>query len=216
MNIDVEGFLFDMDGTLVDSTAVVERVWGDLCRRHSIDPMALVEYAHGRQAQVTINHFLAHEPEEVRDAEYARVLREETEDMDGVVAVPGAPELLARLRELGAPYALVTSAPLDLATARMAAAGLDMPPVVVTAERVAHSKPHPEGFLLGAEELGVDAEDCLGFEDASAGIAAVLASGASLVIVGHKIAGDGGTQVADLRNVQVSPHGDAFRVTIPS
>lgn len=88
-----------------------------------------------------------------------------------------------------------------------------MPDVVVTAEDTAESKPHPQPYLLGAQQLSVDIYTCVAFEDAPAGIAAVRASGAGLVVVGDEDA-SGGVAVPDLRAVHVARHGGAFRVTI--
>ena len=109
-------------------------------------------------------------PVEHNLADNARMLAEETADTDGVVAIPGAPEFLASLR--GLPHALVTSADEALATARMTAAGLELPDVSVTAESVGASTTDHEGFLKGAAELGVAPADCLVFEDAWNGVKA--------------------------------------------
>jgi sugar-phosphatase len=123
-------------------------------------------------------------PMEQNHADNARMLAEETTDTDGVVAIPGAREFLASLR--GVPHALVTSADVALSTARMAAAGLELPSVRVTAESVGASKPDPEGFLKGAAELGVAPADCVVFEDSGAGIAAGRAAGMTVVGVGPR------------------------------
>ena len=179
------GFLFDMDGTLVDSTAVVEAVWGELAVQYDLDLAELHAFGHGRQSRTTIHHFLADRGGEVAAAALRFVDTEEETRLDGVVEIPGAAALLGALRDLGAPVALVTSASLPLALARMGAAGVPMPEVIVTAERVEHSKPHPDGYLLGASLLGLPAEDCIGFEDADAGVAAVRSAGAQLVVVGE-------------------------------
>lgn len=212
---DVEGFLFDMDGTLVDSHAIVERVWAGFCARHGLSLEELLAFSHGRQTWATVDRFLPEAPQELRDAEILLLNTTEHDEVDGVVAVPGAAALLARLRALGAPVALVTSADLKLATTRMAAAGLEMPDVVVTAEDTVESKPHPAPYLRGAELLSVDIFTCVAFEDAPAGISSVRAAGAGLVVVGDEDA-TGGVGVADLRAVSVERHGMAFRVTISS
>lgn len=123
-------------------------------------------------------------PMEQNYADNAWMLAEETADMDGVVAVPGAAEFLASLA--GLPHALVTSADVGLSAARMAAAGLALPDVRVTAESVGASKPDPEGFLKGAAELGVAPEECVVFEDSGAGISAGRAAGMRVVGVGPR------------------------------
>ena len=176
--------LLDMDGTLVNSDAVVERIWRRWSDRHGLDGDEVMKVVHGRQGHASMALLLPDRPMEQNLADNARMLAEETADVDGVVAIPGAPEFLASLR--GLPHALVTSADLALATARMGAAGLSLPEVRVTAESVGASKPDPEGFLKGAAELGVDPADCIVFEDSAAGIQAGRSAGMRVVGVGAR------------------------------
>jgi sugar-phosphatase len=196
--------LLDMDGTLVNSDAVVERIWRRWADRHGLDGDEVLKVVHGRQGHASMAVLLPHRSQEQNLADNARMLAEETADMDGVVPVPGAPEFLAALR--GVPHALVTSADVALSTARMAAAGLALPDVRVTAESVGASKPDPEGFLKGAAELGVAPADCVVFEDSGAGIAAGRAAGMRVVGVGPRAALHGpDAVVADLTQVRVEP-----------
>lgn len=176
--------LLDMDGTLVNSDAVVERVWRRWADRHGLDGDEVMKVVHGRQGYASMAVLLPSRPMEQNYADNAWMLAEETADMDGVVAVPGAAEFLASLA--GLPHALVTSADVGLSTARMAAAGLALPDVRVTAESVGASKPDPEGFLKGAAELGVAPEECVVFEDSGAGISAGRAAGMRVVGVGPR------------------------------
>ncbi|MFI8834435.1 HAD-IA family hydrolase [Streptomyces afghaniensis] len=178
--------LLDMDGTLVNSDAAVECVWRRWSERHGLDPDEVMKVVHGRQGYASMALLLPGRPMEQNHADNARMLAEETADTEGVVPIPGAPEFLASLR--GLPHALVTSADVPLSTARMAAAGLDLPEVRVTAESVGASKPDPEGFLKGAAELGVAPENCVVFEDSGAGIAAGRAAGMTVVGVGSRAA----------------------------
>lgn len=178
--------LLDMDGTLVNSDASVERVWRRWSERHGLDPDEVMKVVHGRQGYASMALLLPGRPMEQNHADNARMLAEETADTEGVVPIPGAPEFLASLQ--GLPHALVTSADVPLSTARMAAAGLELPEVRVTAESVGASKPDPEGFLKGAAELGVAPEDCVVFEDSGAGIAAGRAAGMTVVGVGSRAA----------------------------
>lgn len=184
MHLTAAGFLFDMDGTLVDSTHVVEAVWTEFCEANGLDPAAILDYAHGRQAIDTLTHFL---PERPRD-ELVELVRElvvqEVQRTDGIVEVPGAAALIAALMDAGAPVAVVTSAPRELAVTRMTAAGVPVPPVLVAAEDVERGKPDPQPFLLASEQLGVPAVSCLAFEDAAAGLIAATASGARVIVVG--------------------------------
>jgi sugar-phosphatase len=176
--------LLDMDGTLVNSDASVERVWRRWAGRHGLDGDEVMKVVHGRQGYASMALLLPGRPMAENHADNARLLAEETADTEGVVAIPGAPEFLASLR--GLPHALVTSADVALSTARMAAAGLDLPEVRVTAESVGASKPDPEGFLKGAAELGVEPADCIAFEDSGAGITAARAAGMRVVGIGPR------------------------------
>ncbi|MEU1044469.1 HAD-IA family hydrolase [Streptomyces sp. NPDC005897] len=199
--------LLDMDGTLVNSDAAVERVWRRWADRHGLDGDEVMKVVHGRQGYASMALLLPDRPMEQNYADNARMLAEETADTEGVVAIPGAAEFLASLR--GLPHALVTSADVALSTARMAAAGLAQPDVRVTAESVGASKPDPEGFLKGAAELGVAPADCIVFEDSGAGIAAGRAAGMRVVGVGPR-AGLHGPDVVveDLTRVRVEADAD--------
>ncbi|MCX4693549.1 HAD-IA family hydrolase [Streptomyces sp. NBC_01408] len=195
--------LLDMDGTIVNSDAVVERCWREWAVSHGLDPQEALKVVHGRQGYATMAVLLPDRPMEVNHAENAVMLARETADTDGVVPVGGAPEFMASLD--GLPHALVTSADAALAGVRMAAAGLPMPEVRVTAESVQASKPHPEGFLKGAAALGVDPADCIVFEDSAAGIAAGRAAGMRVIGVGPRAAAHAPTaHVPDLTALRVT------------
>ncbi|MFF9042847.1 HAD family hydrolase [Streptomyces parvulus] len=199
--------LLDMDGTLVNSDAAVERVWRRWADRNGLDGDEVLKVVHGRQGYASMALLLPDRPMEQNHADNARMLAEETADTEGVVAIPGAPDFLAALR--GLPHALVTSADVALSTARMAAAGLALPDVRVTAESVGASKPDPEGFLKGAAELGITPADCVAFEDSGAGITAARAAGMRVVGVGPR-AGFHGPDVVveDLTAVRVEAAAD--------
>lgn len=200
--------LLDMDGTLVDSHAVVERLWTQWSLDHGVDPTQTLAIIHGRQGQDSMALLLPDRPREVNLAENAELLAAETAQTEGVVAIPGAAELLAALDREGVPYALVTSATTELATARMRAAGLPMPPVVIAAADVSRSKPDPEGFLSGAAALGVDAAACVVVEDSANGIAAGRAAGMRVIGVGPHAAEASPTwTVADARGIHVTRDG---------
>ncbi|WP_031507238.1 HAD-IA family hydrolase [Streptomyces megasporus] len=199
--------LLDMDGTLVDSDAAVERVWRAWAAEHGLDGDEVMRVAHGRQGYATMAELLPDRPMEVNIAENRRLLERETADTEGVVPVPGAPAFLAALADV--PHALVTSANVPLADARMAAAGLRMPRVRITAESVGASKPHPEGFLKAAAELGFAPEECVVFEDSAAGVAAGRAAGMRVVGVGPRAAAFSPTVHAPtLECVRVEPGDD--------
>ncbi|MGP3979701.1 HAD-IA family hydrolase [Streptomyces sp. KR80] len=206
--------LLDMDGTLVDSDAVVERCWRRWAEEQGLDPDDVLRDVHGRQGHATMALLLPDRPAELNHADNRRMLEQEATDVDGVVAVPGAPAFLAALADL--PHALVTSADERLAQARMRAAGLPMPEVRVTAERVGAGKPDPEGFLKGAAELGFAPEDCIVLEDSEVGMAAGRAAGMRVVGVGARAAAYRPTvHVPTLDHVQVEAlEGGALRLHI--
>ncbi len=168
--------LSDLDGVLVDSHASVMRAWRWWARRHGIERDADDWVEHGRPAAAVI---AAVRPDLDTAAESAAMERRQAEDVGGVRALPGAAALLGP----GGPRPLgvVTSGTVPLATARLRAAGLDVPSVLVTPERVRRGKPDPEPYLLGAHELGVHPGDCVVLEDAPAGIAAGRAAGMHVV-----------------------------------
>ncbi|WP_338676378.1 HAD-IA family hydrolase [Streptomyces sp. SCSIO 30461] len=195
--------LLDMDGTLVDSDAVVERVWRGWAVDHGLDPDEALKVVHGRQGYATMAALLPHRPMSENHAENRELLAAETADMDGVVPIVGAPAFMKAIADL--PHALVTSANAPLATARMGAAGLPMPQVRITAECVGASKPDPEGFLKAAAELGFAPDDCVVFEDSEAGITAARAAGMRVVGVGPRAAAFApDIQVADLGALAVT------------
>jgi mannitol-1-/sugar-/sorbitol-6-phosphatase len=168
--------LFDLDGVLVDSTPAVARVWAWWARAHGFDPDEVVRKAHGRPSIATIRELL---PGADHAAEDREVERREIADIEGVVALPGAVELLQGLpRER---WAIVTSCTRPLAGVRIAAAGLPKPKYLVTSTEVKHGKPDPEPYLKGAQLLGVPASECIVIEDAPAGIRAGKAAGARVV-----------------------------------
>ncbi|MFF7180846.1 HAD-IA family hydrolase [Streptomyces sp. NPDC008121] len=207
--------LLDMDGTLVNSDAVVERCWRRWAVRHGLDPEQALKVVHGRQGYATMAVLLPDRPMEQNYADNRVMLAEETADLDGVVPVPGAPAFMDAIAAL--PHALVTSANAALAAARMSAAGLRMPDVRVTAECVGASKPDPEGFLKGAVELGFDPADCVVFEDSEAGIQAGRAAGMRVVGVGPRAAALApDAHVADLTSLRVTTTADGtIELTVP-
>ena len=201
--LSARALLLDMDGTLVDSGAAVERVWRAWAAEQGLDGDRVLEVVHGRQGFASMAILLPDRPMEINHAENARMLAQETADTEGVVPIGGAPAFLASLA--GLPHALVTSADDALARARMGAAGLAVPAVAVTAEHVTRSKPDPEGFLLGAKLLGVDPADCVVLEDSEAGTRAGLAAGMQVIGIGLATTNYGATvSVTDLTQLQVT------------
>jgi mannitol-1-/sugar-/sorbitol-6-phosphatase len=170
--------LFDMDGTLIDSIPTVVRSWLRWAQEEDVDPRRLAGF-HGVPARGIAERLL---PPERVDAAVARIEAIEVADVEGITVLPGALDALAAL---GADHrsAIATSCTAPLAAARIAATGLPVPPVVVTASDVTRGKPHPEPFLLAAARLGVDPAECLVVEDAPGGLEAARAAGCSTLAV---------------------------------
>ena len=172
-------FLFDMDGTLISSTAVAERVYTRWAEANGVDVDHLMSIVHGVRTIDVIRQL--GRPDLDPKTEAARIGAEERRDLDGVVAIAGVRDFLASLPPDR--WALVTSADRELMRIRMEVAGLPLPAVIVTAEDVTAGKPDPQGYALAAARLGVDPADCLVFEDAPAGIEAGERAGAEVMVI---------------------------------
>jgi sugar-phosphatase len=170
------GLLFDLDGVLADSTPAVARVWTIFANKHGFDAEETVRRAHGRPSIATIRELL---PNANHNAENAVLERMEIEDIEDVVALPGAAELLHALP--ADKWTVVTSCTRALALVRLRAAGLLTPAQMVTSNDIVNGKPSPEPYLKGAELLGLAAADCVVVEDAPAGIRSGKAAGARVI-----------------------------------
>jgi len=164
------GFLFDLDGTLVDSLPAVERAWSSWGARHGIAAEEILQFIHGKQAITSLRHFMPGQPEAAIQAEFRALEQDEAQDTAGVRALPGAHALLTALDAQQIPWAIVTSGSVPVAHARHKAAGLPLPTVFITAEQVEKGKPAPDPYLLGAAKLGLAPQQCVVVEDAPAGI----------------------------------------------
>jgi len=170
--------LSDLDGVLVDSAAVIERTWRGFADRHGLDPDEVVAAGHGRRSIDLIRLVAPHLDAE---AEAADVEREEIAQTSGLRPLPGARDLVDAVP--AERFAIVTSGSRALALARLRAAGLPVPAVLVTAEEVDDGKPHPAGYLRAAELLGVDPAHSVVLEDAPAGVEAGRAAGMTVIAV---------------------------------
>ncbi|WP_159865890.1 MULTISPECIES: sugar phosphatase [unclassified Raoultella] len=178
-----KGFLFDLDGTLVDSLPVVERSWCTWADRFGIPHDEVLNFIHGKQAITSLRHFLPGRSEEEIQTEFRYLEAVEAQDTDGITALPGAVALLTQLDSAGIPWAIVTSGSVPVAHARHRAGGLPDAKIFVTAERVKHGKPAPDAYLLGAELLGLAPQACAVVEDAPAGLLSGLSAGCRTIAV---------------------------------
>jgi len=173
-----QAVLFDMDGVLVDSTHAVARVWRKWALERGFDPEKVVRAAHGRPSIDTVRDFL---PNADSHAENLEVERQEVEDLEGVVAMPGAQALVKSIP--AGRWTVVTSATRPLAEVRLRAAGIPIPESLITADDIQLGKPHPEPYQKAAARLGYPASECVVVEDAPAGIRAGKAAGARVIAV---------------------------------
>jgi mannitol-1-/sugar-/sorbitol-6-phosphatase len=161
-----------MDGTLVDSTAVVERAWGWWAARHHLPLAEVLAFSHGRPTRDTMEYFL---PGTDVGADAAEMERYEEDQTDGILAVAGA-KAAALVAQKGA-WGVVTSAQRLLAERRLVTAGLPVPGVLVPVDEIERGKPDPEGYLKAAKLLQVAPGRCVVFEDTQPGIEAAKSAG---------------------------------------
>jgi HAD superfamily hydrolase (TIGR01509 family) len=178
----VRALLLDMDGTLVESDAAVERAWRAWAREYGLAEEEALALAHGHPSESTARRLLPGLDDDAVLLAAQRQLDLQYDDLSDVHATAGAYELLDVLARRQLPWAVVTSADVRLARARLGAAGID-PPVLVTVEDVSAGKPDPEGYLLAARRLGVPPRDCLVVEDSQPGIDAGHAAGMTVAAV---------------------------------
>ena len=204
--LDADALLFDLDGVLVDSTANVERHWSDWARSNDLDPARILSVVHGRRAIDTIREQAPHLDAE---RELATLVEAEMRDTAGILVFDGAIELLASIPR--GRWAIVTSGTHGVASARLRATGLPIPEVLITADRVRHGKPDPEGYLAAAGALGLTATRCIVVEDAPVGVEAARRGGMRCIAVASTHGAgelEGATVVASaLREIAIGPVG---------
>lgn len=210
MELVVRAVLFDMDGTLIDSTPAVDRAWATWEERWGVR-LGVRASALGRPARDIVAERV---PAADAEAAFRDIERLEVADVEGIEVLPGVRDLLAALP--ADRWAVATSCSAPLAAARLAATAIE-PPVLVTASDTALGKPNPDPYLAAALRLGVPPEECLVVEDAVAGVTAGRAAGArTLGVLGSAAAAELGAEAvaADLTGVRVEPDGDLLRVVV--
>jgi sugar-phosphatase len=217
MKLIVSAVLFDMDGVLVNSKAVIERVLHRWAERRGLPAAAVTGLPHGQKTSDTIRSVA---PQLSVADEVAWLDAEEERDLDGIVEIAGAARLVRALAQHEC--ALVTSAGRDLAGLRLDAAHVPVPATIVSGESVKRGKPDPEGYLLGARLLGRAPQECVVFEDAPAGIAAGIAAGMRVVGVAStydraRLAPLGCVAiVSDLSGISVERNGPGLALVLPA
>ena len=172
-------FLFDMDGTLINSIAATNRVWTRWAESHGLDPLAVLRIMHGVRAVEVIRRLNV--PGMDVEYEAAALTQAEIDDSEGIVPIKGALELLQELPLER--WAIATSAPRELAVKRLASAGVPQPRAFITADDVTQGKPAPDCFAMAARQLDVPASECLVWEDSMAGVQAAVAAGSDVMVI---------------------------------
>jgi mannitol-1-/sugar-/sorbitol-6-phosphatase len=207
-----KAILFDMDGTLVDSTAIVEGAWGWWAKRHGIPLGEVLQFSHGRPTLATMERFL---PGRDHTAELVEMSMFEETQLEGLIPVPGAIRAVQSVQ--GVAWAVVTSAPRRLAEIRLQSTGFPLPEVLVPADEIERGKPDPQGFLLASHHLGIAAGDCLVFEDTQPGLDAGVRAGMQPVALLTTFGRDQlSTEwaVRDFNDVSITRKGDELLVDI--
>ena len=209
-----KGFLFDMDGTLIDSRPCIELIWRRWAERNNVDFNHIMEVMHGRRGQDTIAIVAPHLNAEL---ETELLIAEELLSLEGTTALPGALDFLKQLKN--EQWAVVTSAPRDLALAKLAFVGLPLPKFLIGAEDVSQGKPHPAPYIQGATLLGLQASECIAFEDAPNGIQSAHTAGAKVIAItctsGPDLTQLANLQVPDFNHLSLSEEADkSFSLSI--
>ena len=176
--MECDAILFDLDGVLIDSTACVERHWTSWANRHGLDAHEVIKMAHGVRNIETMRRLAPESDFEKEAADFASL---EVADTAGIVAVEGAAAILQSLEE--GRWAVVTSCSAPLARARLRAAQLPLPPLLITGDDVRSGKPDPAPYLLAARQLELSPDTCLVVEDATSGVQAGMRAGMRVVAI---------------------------------
>lgn len=176
-----QALIFDMDGTLLDSSDAIRKVFSRWCTQHQLDLDKVMTLCHGSRLRDFLGQLLPHlDPDEEDD----RLCAEEALETTGIVALPGARALLDSLDAAGIPWGIATSSVEPVARMRLTTAGLPIPAILVTGEQVQKGKPDPEHFAIAAARLGAKPEQCLAFEDSPNGVRSALMAGCDVIIMG--------------------------------
>ncbi|GAA1978877.1 HAD family hydrolase [Nocardiopsis rhodophaea] len=208
----IQAFLFDMDGVVVDSSEIIHQIYTRWAIRHGFDIDVISgNLQGGRTIDFLSKMDLA--PESV--VAHSQELRnEEVRTAHLVRALPGAHDLLAMLPPNR--WAIVTSSVRDVAEARITQAGLPVPRVLVSADDVDTGKPSPKPYELAAFQLGARTEHCVVFEDSINGVLSANAALMRCVGVGEALTSAQPKQVCGtvfaLGEVRVTQQHNGYRI----
>ncbi|KAJ1952694.1 hypothetical protein GGI12_006183, partial [Dipsacomyces acuminosporus] len=175
--LQAQGLIFDLDGTLISTLEITEKVYTAYAEQFSINPAPILAFCHGVPTYEVLRKFF---PAETHTDEYAKEMELEAAALlDGLHTIPGASELMNAIPR--DKWAIFTSGQKFLAQPRLVHLKLPIPDVFLTPADVTNGKPHPEGYIKAARELGFEPSQCIVFEDAAAGVHAGVDSGATVV-----------------------------------
>jgi len=203
ITIECQAVIFDLDGTLIDSVEAIRRIWQAWGNQHKIADPNLLEIATSTRTVEAVR-LLAPHLNIAQETEYLELA--EATELDGVVIVEGAKELILSLPRQS--WSIVTSITRRTALAKLNHVNLPIPAVLVTADDVSRGKPAPDGYLLAAERLGVEANQCVVVEDTLRGVQAACAAG--MMVIGlattHSVKQikQASMIVSSLRNIKVN------------
>lgn len=175
-----KALLFDLDGTLVNSTQSIELIWSDWAAKHKLEVTPILKEMHGTHGSLIINKYAPHLDLET---EMRYLLEQELIMAKYCTEIPGAKKMLEALSTT--PWGIVTMSSKAVALAKLTAANLPIPAVLVSADDISESKPSPIPYLKGALWLDVEATQCLVFEDAKAGVESALNAGMPVIQIMH-------------------------------
>lgn len=186
---DYDHVAFDLDGTLVDSEAVVESALRRWAREERLSPEYVIRMSAARR---DVDLVAAVAPSLWPEREAARIANYEIEAMRLLQPIQGAAEFYSSI-PVGR-RSIVTSSARVSALARLVTAGISCPKIMIAAEDVSRGKPHPQPYQRLLKVLRIPAQRCLVFEDSQTGIEAATAAGCDCVGVGPNARGHPGTK----------------------
>ncbi|KAI8377249.1 HAD-like domain-containing protein [Blakeslea trispora] len=170
--IQTSAIIFDLDGTLIDTTPLVERFWTELAIQNNIEPAQILATSHGRRTIETLERWMPH----LATQDYVVAFEDKMAmEREGVSLLPGVMNLLSQINPED--WTINTAGTFRMASTRLSQFGIQLPKEMVTGDKLTLGKPHPEGYLLAAKVLKREPSECVVFEDAPAGVQAAIAAG---------------------------------------